>query len=71
MLTVAMEWGSFRLSILFLSAAIVALVLYRVLETGLGFTSTAIFANGLYGAALVATPLSVSWLLSKQRQRNK
>ena len=54
----------------FLSAAIAALALYRVLETDLGFTSTTIFAFGLYGAALIAVPLGFD-LLIKPRQRNK
>ena len=66
-----MGWGSLRPYMPFLSAAITALVLYRLLESGLGLTSTAIFAFGIYGAALIAAPLCYSYLLSKQRQRNK
>jgi len=50
----------------FLSAAIAALALYRVLETGMGLPSTTIFAFGFYGAALIAVPLGLD-LLSRQR----
>ena len=62
-----MDWGSCRPCMPFLSAAIAALALYRVLESGLGLTSTTIFAFGLYGAALIAVPLGFV-LLSRQRQ---
>src|SRR5437773_10674663 len=66
-----MDWGSYRRFVPFLSAAIAALALYRLLETGLGFSSTAVFAFGLYGAGLIGVPVGVALLIGKQRQRNK
>jgi hypothetical protein len=67
----AMDWGSFRPYMPFLSAAIAALALYRLLESAFGITPTALFTIGVYGAALVATPLGFAYLISNQRQRNK
>ena len=69
-----MDWGSFRECTPFLSAAIAALVLYRLLETGLGLGSNTVFSVGVYGAALVAAPLAFIYLLhllSRQRQRDE
>jgi hypothetical protein len=69
-----MDWGSFRDCTPFLSAAIAALVLYRLLESLLGLTANGVFFIGLYGAAVVATPLAFVYLVylyGRQRQRNK
>jgi hypothetical protein len=65
-----MDWGSCRPCMPFLSAAIAALALYRVLETDLGFTSTTIFAFGLYGAALIAVPLGFDLLIKPRGEIN-
>jgi hypothetical protein len=67
----AMDWGWIRPCMPFLSAAVAALALYRLLETGVGFTPTAVFMFGLYGAALVATPVGYAYLIGNQRHRKK
>ena len=71
MLIAAMDWGSLRRYMPLLSAAAAALVLYRLLESGAGFTPDSVFSFGLYGAALVATPLAVTYLIGLPRQRKK
>jgi len=55
----------------FLSAAAAALALYRVLESGMGFTPGGVFSFGVYGAALVATLWAFIYLIGLQWQRKK
>ena len=50
-------------SVLFGSAAIAALCLYRILETGFGLGGDTVLAASLGSAALIAAPLGVGLLL--------
>jgi hypothetical protein len=53
-------------SIPFLTAAIAALVLYRLLETGFGLSGGEIFATGLGGAVLIGVGLGLASLVPRQ-----
>jgi len=55
-------------SIPFLTAAIAALFLYRLLESGFGFSGKEIFAIGLGGAVLVFVLLALAGLAVRPRQ---
>jgi hypothetical protein len=61
--------GSPYCSLHFLTAAIVALSLYRLLESGFRLNQSTIFACGAYGAALVALPVAFSFVLGKLRAK--
>jgi hypothetical protein len=55
-------------SVPFLSAALAALALYRILETGLGWNAQEVFAIGLGGATFLTAALVLAALVRKPRQ---
>ena len=55
-------------SVPFLFAALVALALYRILETGLGWGGEEVFTIGLGGATFLAAALVLAALVRKPRQ---
>jgi hypothetical protein len=63
-----MGWVILRPSMPFLTAAIAALILYRLLETGLGFSASALFAVGVSGAGVITVALGLACLVYRRRQ---
>jgi hypothetical protein len=55
-------------SVPFLLAALTALALYRIAETGLGLSGHDIFAFGLGGAALMAAVLALTYWTRRPRR---
>ena len=55
-------------SVPFLFAALAALALYRILETGLGWGGEEVFAIGLGGATFLTAALVLAALVRKPRQ---